>query len=182
MNQTLYPGQKYDLTAHNRDLGAAKYAVSFEYLYDKKNFTVIFNLKKIVKETPWNFPSLACADAKKNWQLWNFDVVEVFYQCSEDNLSYKELEVTPTGFGLCLEITKPRVIYHTPLNWSFKHDTSYDDTSAVITLSIEEKQMPFRAGFYAHLGHEFYSLVQMPHGSADFHRPQDFLKLSTKEG
>jgi hypothetical protein len=128
---------------------------------------------------------------KKNWGLWNHDVVEAFIQVrnsvEEIQAPYLEIQVSPLNQGFNLIILEPRKVFYTPLDLKFHHTTKLFETEAAFgfqaNLSIE---LPWRGKFYfgnffACLGHgdsrEYFALNPNKDEKPDFHRPELFVNL-----
>ncbi|MFZ4713546.1 MAG: hypothetical protein ACOYL6_07540 [Bacteriovoracaceae bacterium] len=130
-------------------------------------------------------------NAKKNWGLWNYDVVEAFLQVrntvDEVRAPYVEVQVSPLNQSFNLIITEPRKIYYTPLELKFAHQVKLFETEAAYgfqaNLSLE---LPWRGKFYfgnffACLGYgenrEYFALNPNHESAPDFHRPELFASL-----
>ncbi len=127
-------------------------------------------------------------DPRKNWELWNFDVVETFLQLRKNaqdiHAPYLELQVSPLGQALQLIILKPRVSFYTPLSLEFKAETHLQDdhwkSEVRVELPKEFSNGELWGGMFACLGKNdrgFYSLSPNPEAKPDFHRPELFKKL-----
>lgn len=128
------------------------------------------------------------ADPRKNWELWNWDVVEAFLQlrsAPEDfTAPYLELQVSPLNQALALVIRKPRVSVYTPLALVFKShvETDADGYSmrAQVRLPSELQGVELWGGLFACLGQsprEYWALGPNPEANPDFHRPELFERL-----
>lgn len=127
-------------------------------------------------------------DPKKNWELWNQDVVEIFLQkrAYPKNFSapYTELEVSTLGDGFVLQIEKPRLITWTPLdfNWHYeaKKISDHQYSISIEVPSFEEKYLWY-VGIFGSFGpkdsKEYYSFNPNRGTNANFHLPQYFLPL-----
>ncbi|MBY0516692.1 MAG: hypothetical protein K2P81_07285 [Bacteriovoracaceae bacterium] len=129
------------------------------------------------------------SDFRKNWELWNFDVVEAFLQLrnhpNDIHAPYVEIQVSPLNQKLALVILKPRVSFFTPLNLDFTSQTQKSDSkwSTQIKLTLPSallSQGELWGGLFACLGsHErsYLALNPNPEDKPDFHRPELFKKL-----
>lgn len=127
-------------------------------------------------------------DPRKNWELWNWDVVETFIQLRShpDDLRapYLELQLSPLNQGLALGIIEPRRKFYTPLKLDFQSTTTVGPTAwesmVKVVLPEEFPDGELWGGLFACLGsgeREFYSLNPNPEARPDFHRPELFQKL-----
>ena len=121
-------------------------------------------------------------DYSKNWGLWDFDVVEIFIKRSGEH--YLELQCSPLGQTVALLIEKPRekhVIPKTlPVNFTSNIDTEWKTKISIPLDFIPGDGASIFGGCFACLGEnprEYYSLNPNPEKSADFHRPELFLKF-----
>lgn len=128
------------------------------------------------------------SDPRKNWELWNFDVVESFLQPRRDVTSthapYLELQVSPLNQPLALMILKPRVAVYVPLHLKLEHKVELTPTRWLTTLKVELPEELDRGelhgGLFACLGsgpRSFLALNPNPDERPDFHRPELFVKL-----
>lgn len=128
------------------------------------------------------------SDPRKNWELWNFDVVETFLQlrqeASDVQAPYLELQVSPIGQALQLIILKPRVSFYTPLALEMNVQSRLEGdrwaTEVELELPAEFSDGVLWGGMFACLGASergFYSLNPNPEAKPDFHRPELFTKL-----
>lgn len=132
-------------------------------------------------------------DPQKNWGLWDYDVVELFFYAA-DRKSYYEFQLSPLNQGFQLEIFKPRISFCTPLDWSWQSDCQIIGNKSwkgfiKIPLEIFSKgpQLEFSEIFgnvHAILGEKnlrkYYSLNPYKPSQGDgpdFHRPGHFIKL-----
>ncbi len=136
----------------------------------------------------WITDSRFGSDPRKNWELWNFDVVETFLQlrrhAQDIHAPYLELQVSPLGQALQLIILKPRVSFYTPLSLEFQAHTRLLGnqwmTEVQVELPQDFPQGELWGGMFACLGSTergFYSLSPNPEAKPDFHRPELFEKL-----
>lgn len=124
-------------------------------------------------------------DHRKNWELWNWDVVEAFLQLrssAEDfTAPYLELQVSPLNQALALVIREPRVSFYTPLALEFQSHVETDPNGytmrAKLRLPAELHGPQLWGGLFACLGEsprEYWALKPNPEPTPDFHRPQLF--------
>lgn len=127
-------------------------------------------------------------DPRKNWQLWEWDVVEAFFQLRrhpDDFLApYLEVQLSPRGKGLVLVILEPRKRFYTPLVIDFRpqvqNHTGGWSMEVKLTLPAEFSEGELWGGLFACLGvgeRGFYSLQPNPEERPDFHRPELFVAL-----
>jgi hypothetical protein len=136
----------------------------------------------------WYVNPLYGDDPRKNWELWNWDVVEAFLQLRthvEDiKAPYLELQISPRGQMFCLVILRPREAFFTPLNLAINCSTESIDGCLVSTVEVELPEdlvgEELWGGLFSCLGaspREFYALNPNPEERADFHRPELFKRL-----
>lgn len=136
----------------------------------------------------WHVDRRFGTDARKNWELWNFDVVETFLQPRQDvrdqSAPYLELQLSPLNQPLALMILKPRVSFYTPLQLDLRHDVTLGPgrwlSRVRIELPRELQTGPLYGGLFACLGQgprSYLSLNPNPEERPDFHRPELFVKL-----
>ncbi len=126
-------------------------------------------------------------DPRKNWELWNHDVVEAFLQLRGPRGAaspYLELQLSPLNQPLALVILKPRIACYTPMALELLHHVQVEGpvwTSTVeVELPRELGEGALHGGLFACLGGEprsFFSLNPNPEERPDFHRPELFLPL-----
>lgn len=127
-------------------------------------------------------------DPRKNWELWNFDVVESFLQLrahpDDTSAPYLELQVSPLGQPLCLIIQRPRVSFYTPLGLSFRPEVRLApglwETQVDVELPASFPAGELYGGLFACLGENprsFHALNPNPEERPDFHRPELFRRL-----
>lgn len=136
---------------------------------------------------PWHTDELqfSASDPRKNWGLWNYDVVELFWSTDARHKTYTEWQVSPLGQGLELQIIKPRSIYFTPLTTSLKFAVNCKEHSwqTIFTLSqATAAKTPIFWGAYACLhdgqGHTWHFTHEIdPEGIPNFHQPEKFKTL-----
>lgn len=140
------------------------------------------------KQNEWVTHPRFGPDPRKNWELWNFDVVENFLQPRNNaqNLlaPYLELQVSPLNQAFALMILKPRVSFYTPLQVPLESRVELTHerwlTQVTIKLPSGLEQGDVYGGFFACLGANdrgFFSLQPNLEERPDFHRPELFKKL-----
>lgn len=139
-------------------------------------------------QNDWVTHSRFTQDPRKNWELWNFDVVENFLQPRRDEKNflapYLELQVSPLNQALALMILRPRVSLYTPLQIPLESKVELTPkrwvTQVRVKLPEELQQGEIFGGFFACLGAQergFYSIQPNSEERPDFHRPELFIKL-----
>lgn len=170
------------LTPHSSN-NCLKTSVYVSYSIIKETIVIDFNVVTPKLCTSSDFS----IDSYSNWQLWDFDVTEVFISRGLCN-SYLELQVSPLGQKFSLLIHKPREITEefTPLLSkieAFKTDDGFSSKFMINVADIPGKGNDIYANFFACLGDSEnrnyfgYKLKQV--GSPDFHQPSLFQKLGT---
>lgn len=128
------------------------------------------------------------SDPRKNWELWNWDVVEAFFQlrptATDLQAPYLEVQLSPLNQGLALVIIEPRRKFYTPLQLTFRStsERAADVWTAKVELTLpsEFPAGELWGGMFACLGQQdrgFYSLNPNPEERPDFHRPELFQRL-----
>lgn len=131
-------------------------------------------------------------DYRKNWGLWNNDVVEVFVQnrkdVSDQRSPYWEIQVSPLNQPFGLYIEKPREIFNIPETLNLKTQTKlFEDDFHYLWESQLHLELPIAdqeifLGAFACLGfeneREYFSLNPNTEEKPDFHRPELFLPLN----
>jgi hypothetical protein len=136
----------------------------------------------------WSTHEKFGTDPRKNWELWNFDVVEAFLQPRRHDgdltAPYLEVQLSPRGMGLGLVILEPRKICYIPYALKFEPWVGLTDTlwesSVKLQLPVELSEGELWGGIFACLGVEdrgYYSLRPNPEERPDYHRPELFQKL-----
>jgi hypothetical protein len=131
--------------------------------------------------------SFGC-DPRKNWELWNWDVVEAFFQlrptAADLTAPYLEVQLSPLNQGLVIVIIEPRRKFYTPLQllWRSTSEQSRGvwQTEVELTLPADFPEGDLWGGVFACLGdgkRDFYSLHPNPEERPDFHRPELFQRL-----
>lgn len=130
-------------------------------------------------------------DYRKNWGLWEFDVVECFIQSRSNsecyNDEYLEFQLSPLGQEFGLKIKKPREVYYTPLDLKVTSQVNSVDSGWEASIEIPFENFNHTEGnqifgnFHACLGNEndrgYFSLWHNDEKVIDFHRPHDFKRL-----
>lgn len=138
--------------------------------------------------TAWHTEARYGKDPRKNWELWNFDVVESFLQPRQDAddllAPYLELQVSPLNQPLAVVILKPRAAFFTPMKLQLEHKVELTAerwrTDVKVVLPDEFKFGQLYGGFFACLGaapRTYLSTNPNPEDRPDFHRPELFIKL-----
>jgi hypothetical protein len=128
------------------------------------------------------------SDYRRNWTLWERDVVELFFQRRQhpqDFLApYLELQLSPLNQPFALMILKPRISFYTPLTLKLEssvHTHSWGFESHLeVELPSELQLGECWAGMFAALGknpREFHALSPWAQGIPDFHQPQYFQRF-----
>jgi hypothetical protein len=144
------------------------------------------------KDLPWHTQAHLGEDYRKNWQLWESDVLETFLQLrahDEDVAApYLELQVSPLNQPLALVIRKPRESFYTPLKLSFHSHCQLSETvtqkqwglEAQVSLPEELQGGSLWGGVFACLQaqeREYHALAPWAPAPANFHLPQYFQRL-----
>ena len=127
-------------------------------------------------------------DPRKNWLLWQWDVVEAFLQlrrhAHDVTAPYLEVQLSPRGQGLVLVIIEPRRCYYTPLAFKWEAEVREHaggwSTQARFQLPGDFPEGELWGGLFACLGsgpRGFYALQPNSEASPDFHRPELFVSL-----
>ena len=154
---------------------------------------IFWSMKCVSQNEKWQMETSFSEDYRKNWQLWNFDVLETFLQLRshpEDFFApYLELQISPLNQPLALIIIKPRESFFTPLNLVFSSQVtlSKGESSQVwkleakIVLPDEIQGHQLWGGMFACLGQgerEFHAPSPWGPLPADFHQPKYFQQLT----
>lgn len=145
-----------------------------------------FDVQKKV-DYQWNTNSELSIKQNKNWQLWNHDVVELFIQPKNENNEwkfYQEIEISPLGQVLCLNIHKPRKILSTPIHTDFNVQITHKGHHWLTTLIYPIPKLAslcdYKFGLFAALGsqnqRQYYAINPNPQDNADFHLPEYFFQ------
>ncbi len=154
---------------------------------------VYWNMKCTGPKVPWHTQANMGNDYRKNWQLWESDVLETFLQLRrhEEDVSapYLELQVSPLNQPLALIIQKPRESFYTPLKLSFQSQCNLSENQthkewsleAQVSLPEELEGSSLWGGVFACLKgevREYHALEPWEPAPANFHVPQYFQKLA----
>ncbi len=121
-----------------------------------------------------------------NWELWKYDVVEVFLSRDSQKNRYLELQISPENQKLALIIEKPRTIFKLLPQFSataFAEVTNggFNASFAIPIDLIPGEDEVIRGNYCACLGpsekQSFFSLVEHVVDKPDFHLPQNFKEL-----
>lgn len=126
-------------------------------------------------------------DYKKNWGLWDFDVVEIFIQNrkldDEMYAPYLEFQVSPLNQPFALDIIKPREKYFSPevIDFETKVDVAINKWKTNIKIKLPFDVISLYGNFHACLGtkekRQYFSLNPNKEERPDFHLPKNFIKL-----
>ncbi len=154
------------------------YQVQIDAHYQQGQFLLDFQLQT---PTCWNLASGFNDDARKNWGLWQKDVVEVFLQKKNQD-DYQEFQFSPDEKSLELVIHRPRKILSTPLIASAPwkcHKLQEKTWHCQWKMDLNQPQ-EYKIGVFAILGFEqrcYFSLNPNSEEQADFHRPELFVAV-----
>lgn len=173
------------LKKHGPDF--AQHIINLNWSIKEKNIQLEFQINKRLG-SGWNVDPLFSSDWSKNWGLWNKDVFEAFFQLRQDptdvKAPYLEIQVSPLNQPFALIITEPRQTFFAPNTLHYKSEVEAKDKlwEGKIELSLpdELKGNLLYGSFFSCLSQdprEYYALVPNPETTADFHRPELFLKL-----
>jgi hypothetical protein len=136
----------------------------------------------------WNVNSNFSYDYRKNWELWNWDVLEAFVQlrrnASDFEAPYLELQISPENKAFSLIILKPRVSFYTPLDLKIHSEVSLSGNLWSMNCEVELPDVlrghELFAGLFACLGAHrvYYAPTKWPNAPLDFHQPQHFLSFN----
>jgi hypothetical protein len=154
--------------------------------YTISNHIITSSFEVINPNNDWNpaksFFSDDTHSFRKNWGLWDHDVVEFFIENNETK-EYLEFQLSIDKKPFALIIKKPRELYYSPLELNFKTDvnTSQDSTIFDIQLNLPWNSGTYRGNFFCCLGPKdqrgHYALNINTDGTPDFHRPDLFKKI-----
>lgn len=136
-------------------------------------------------------------DGWKNNGLWEYDVVEVFIQLTDEKKldgPYLELQVSPLEQKVALLIKKPRIDVVSAGELTSSASANTYTTGFDGTFKIDYRDIPghenknhtvIKAGFFACLGkkenRKYFALNINTEAQADFHKPELFKKIGTYE-
>jgi hypothetical protein len=112
--------------------------------------------------------------------LWEFEVVEVFLVGRSG--SYTEIELSPHGHHLVLQLSAPRVVEARmlPLEYSAQIEGKVWSGRAVISRALLPEE-PVRVNAFAihgrAPGRRYLALTPLPGPTPDFHQPHRFAEL-----
>ncbi len=141
-------------------------------------------------DSAWHIQDNFSFDTRKNWGLWNFDVVEVFWQNRQVETQleapYHEWQISPNNKSFCLDIATPRISYSTPLVCPIKFESQIQQNKWIANFIIPEavyKNFKHHyLGVFAILGKEkdrsYYALNLPATTKPSFHLPEFFLPIS----
>jgi len=177
---------------HAEDNAPAQYTVevAIELRPSDKNLAIEFMVTSF--SYPWNINDRFHTDSRKNWGLWEHDVVEVFWQNrtfpDEINHPYLEWQIAPNNKHFFLEISRPRLVYATPLKYPITCNSRFIGKNQWLAEFFIPTDLyahfPYHhLGLFAFLGpknsRQFFALQGQPTLKPNFHRPENFLPLST---
>lgn len=123
----------------------------------------------------------------ENWGLWNFDVVEVFLQKSFQSNRYLELQVSPLGQKLAIDIYEPRKDHRIKSDYKGSMEAVITSSGFDAKFSVPINEIPgdeklIFGNFTACLGPTMkrsYSAISIndKDKEPDFHIPRLFQKL-----
>jgi hypothetical protein len=174
---------KFSLKPHKSSPSSTHIHVSLQ----KRSHDLLVHFTVENTLSPWRTSERFGKDPAKNWELWNFDVVEVFLQgrshAHDMKSPYLELQVSPHNQGFQLQILEPRKIFYTPLKigWEYKTHLTPQlwETEIKIGLSSDFKEKEIFAGFFSclHEPRSYFSHKPNKEAKPDFHRPELFIPL-----
>lgn len=143
---------------------------------------------KLTPVRTWHVNSAFGDDPRKNWELWNWDVVEAFLQLrshpGDIKAPYLELQISPRGQLLCLVILRPREAFYTPLKLLITSSIQAleDGLETLVEVELPEELVgdELWGGLFSCLGvspREYYASNPNPEERPDFHRPELFHRL-----
>lgn len=177
------------LSKHGNDV--ARHRIKSSWKREGDLVTISFEVHKRHGQ-PWFTDPDMTPDWKKNWGLWNHDVVEAFLQLRNDpqdlKAPYLEIQVSPLNQPFALIITEPRKTFFPPEALDFSTTSEEEGriwkSTLTVKLPSDLKGTHLYGGFFACLDQnprEYYALEVNPEDKPDFHRPELFLSLETHE-
>lgn len=167
----------------NHQSNTTSHQVMVDWEISPDNFVeFLFTVKNITPKSDPNFSM----DYKKNWGLWDFDVVEVFLQRGENSEQYLEFQTSSLGQPFALLIKKARVEFSPPDVLEVKVQTLLENGNWTSKISVPLSDIPgdgniLRGNCFCCLGskeqREYYGLNINLDEQADFHRPELFTVL-----
>jgi hypothetical protein len=178
--KTSFVTKQYELKLHGLNRNS-NYRVKFEYQVTPTYFAAQFEVQKL-RGAAWIIPP------PKTYELWNFDVVEVFLQWRKDaqdiHAPYLEFELSADEQQLGLVIFRPRVQVATLWNYTFTSQAQVEPHlwHSQMTLPWPGQNEGFLyGGAFSCLGQgpdrQYFSLNPNPESRPDFHRPELFIPL-----
>lgn len=167
------------LTGHTQN--KVKDRIEIDYGIEGQSFWVKAKLRG-----PFNLSDKFTKDGFENWELWNFDVLEIFLTKSATRVPYLELQISPLDQKLGLLIKKPRESFEFFTPKSFKFDTKLDRDLWEVNCEINTSDIPgdssfLRGNLHCCLGpknnRRFYGLKINQETVPDFHKPLNFISL-----
>lgn len=134
-------------------------------------------------------PAFSSTNYALNWNLWDYDVVEVFVQARSltegSTAPYYELQLSPLGQPFALHIEEPRRRYGYPQMLVYTKETHYDTSCWFTRLAVQipdyQPGAPLFGNFTACLGpidqRAYFAMAPSTSSTPDFHRPQEFMQL-----
>jgi hypothetical protein len=165
----------------------ASHMVRVNLLRSERDISLKFTVHRRIGLS-WDTSDQFSEDYKKNWGLWNHDVVEAFLQLRSDPSEvlnpYLEIQVSPLGQKFALIVKKPREDFFIPDGLNFSSSVSCEgrvwETSIHLTLPDDLSGDHLYAGLFSCLSadeREYYALEPNPESRPDFHRPDLFIPL-----
>lgn len=120
-------------------------------------------------------------DGRKNWGLWNYDVVEFFVRALGDE-EYLEVQVSPLNQQFMLKVIKPRKVFYTPLSYSFYSTVNTKNNITQVSMELPNmwNTCDLEGNFFAILGSNqknYFAMNLDEKKAPDFHRTDLFKKL-----
>jgi hypothetical protein len=134
-------------------------------------------------------PAFSATDYARNWDLWDYDVVELFVQvrAQADSLAgpYYELQLSPLGQPFALRIEEPRRRYGPPPALAYTHETHCHATHWHARLALQVPGYQPGASLFGNLAaclgpadqRAYFALAPSTSAAPDFHRPHEFIRL-----
>lgn len=167
--------------------GPSLHTIKVNWTRHGDDVTIDFQVQKR-SSAPWLADPAMTDDWRKNWGLWNNDVVEAFLQLrshDEDvTAPYLEIQLSPLNQPLALIIVEPRKKFHAPAELRYEHRAETDGRSfsgqMKVTLPADLRGEKLFGGCFACLSEnprEYFALNPNPEANPDFHRPELFISL-----
>lgn len=175
--------KSFNLSAHHSTLASSFHQeVCVEGTYQLEGENAIFKFKVSNPRKQWNRADGFGEDYRKNWELWNHDVVEVFLQ-NPSTGQYLELQCSVDAKPFALMIDKPRVRYWTPLDLILEVNSSISEAvwESEIKVQLPWQSSQLRGNIFCCLGPKeqrgYFALNTNKEDTPDFHRPELFKEL-----